>query len=410
MPGKTSFLLAAALAGLLLRLAFGLGYWVNQPLTRDEAEYLSLARSLAAGHGFVYDAALQAGPVEPFGRAPGYPFWLALTGAGNAAPSSVPTSVKVVQAITGVAGVFLIGAITRRLAGQKAAAVAAALAAVYPPLVWMSAYALSEAVFWPLALLAAWTFDRSLDANAAGRRSLMLGLAAGALIGAAVLVRPATSIGLLMVGAWLAWRRRAGLLAAVAIGAVLVIGPWSARNLAHYGRFVLVATEGGVTFWTGNNALARGEGDMAANPDIKLASQALKRSHPDLNEESMEPVYYREALRWIGSHPVDWTILEARKLFFLIVPVGPSYRGHSPRYFWASVLSYGLALPLAVAGAWRLRGRFSRAPGFWLLAGSAVVVCLMFFPQDRFRVPLIDSALVVCAGAALGGVREEQPS
>ena len=157
---------------------------MNQPLTRDEAEYLSLARSVAAGHGFVYDAALQAGPVEPFGRAPGYPFWLALTGTGNAAPSSVPTSVKVVQAITGVAGVFLIGAITRRLAGKKAAAVAAALAAVYPPLVWMSAFALSEAVFWPLALLAAWTFDRSLDANAAGRRSLMLKLAAGALTSA----------------------------------------------------------------------------------------------------------------------------------------------------------------------------------------------------------------------------------
>jgi hypothetical protein len=274
----------------------------------------------------------------------------------------------------------------------------------------MSAYALSEAVFWPLALLAAWTFDRSLEANAAGRRSLILGLAAGALLGAAVLVRPATSIALLMGGAWLAWRRRPGLLAAVAIGAVLVIGPWSARNLSHYGRFVLVATEGGVTFWTGNNALARGEGDMAANPEIKRASQALKRSHPELNEESMEPLYYREALEWIGSHPVDWTILEARKLFFLIVPIGPSYRGHSPLYFWASVLSYALALPLAIAGAGRLRGRFSRTPGFWLIAGSAVVVCLLFFPQDRFRVPLIDSALVICAGVALGGVREEPAS
>jgi hypothetical protein len=272
----------------------------------------------------------------------------------------------------------------------------------------MAAYALSEAVFWPLALLAAWLFDRSFERG--GRRGLWLGLAAGAMLGAAVLVRPATSIALLMGGAWLAWRRRPRLLAAVAIGAVLVIGPWSARNLAHYGRFVLVATEGGVTFWTGNNALARGEGDMAANPDIKRASLALKRSHPELTEESMEPVYYREALQWIRSHPVDWAILEARKLFFLVVPIGPSYRLHSPRYFWASVVSYGLVLPVALVGAWRLRGRFSRTPGLWLLAGSAVAVCLIFFPQDRFRVPLIDSALVVCAAVALGGAREERAS
>jgi 4-amino-4-deoxy-L-arabinose transferase-like glycosyltransferase len=410
MPSKTTFLLSAALVGLLLRLAFGLGYWVDRPLTRDETEYLSLARSLAAGHGYVYDDTLRSGPVEPFGRAPGYPFWLALTGAGSPGASAVPSSVKIVQAFTGAAGVFLIGALAWRLAGARAARAAAILAAAYPPLVWMSAYALSEAVFWPLALLAAWIFDRSLEANAAGRRSFALGLAAGAVLGAAVLVRPATSIALLMGGAWLAWRRRPGLLAAVAIGAVLVIGPWSARNLAHYGRFVLVATEGGVTFWTGNNALARGEGDMAANPEIKRASQALKRSHPELTEDSMEPVYYREALRWIGSHPVDWAILEARKLLFLIVPIGPSYREHSPRYFWGSVLSYALVLPAALVGAWRLRGRFSRTPGLWLLAGSAVVVCLVFFPQDRFRIPLIDSALVICAGAALGGVREERSS
>ena len=40
---------AAALVGFALRLAFGLVYWTHQPLTRDEREYLSLARSLAAG-------------------------------------------------------------------------------------------------------------------------------------------------------------------------------------------------------------------------------------------------------------------------------------------------------------------------------------------------------------------------
>ena len=53
---------AAALVGLALRLAFGLFYWTNQPLTRDEREYLSLARSLAAGRGYVYDSEVLRGP------------------------------------------------------------------------------------------------------------------------------------------------------------------------------------------------------------------------------------------------------------------------------------------------------------------------------------------------------------
>ena len=54
-------------------------------MNRDEIEYLSLARSLVAGHGYVYDEHVQKGPVEPFGRAPGYPVFLALTGGGESA-------------------------------------------------------------------------------------------------------------------------------------------------------------------------------------------------------------------------------------------------------------------------------------------------------------------------------------
>ena len=44
----------AVLAGLLRRLAFGFGYWVDKPLTHDEREYLSLATNLLEGRGFAY--------------------------------------------------------------------------------------------------------------------------------------------------------------------------------------------------------------------------------------------------------------------------------------------------------------------------------------------------------------------
>jgi hypothetical protein len=122
----------------------------------------------------------------------------------------------------------------------------------------------------------------------------------------------------------------------------------------------------------------------------------------------MEPIYYREALAWIRSSPVDWLALEARKLLYLIVPIGPSYTVHSRLYLWASVLSYGLLLPCAVAGFVRLGRRRGRTPGVWLLAWSAVAVSLLFFPQERFRIPVIDPALILCAGA-LAAPRREEP-
>ena len=398
-------LLLCALLGLALRLAFGLLYWVDQPLTRDEREYLSLARSVAGGRGFVYDQGVADGPVDPFGRAPGYPAWLAVAGGGRAETAAVPTLVKITQSGAGALGVVLVGLLGWRLAGPRAARAVALGAAVYPPLVWIPAYALSEAIFWPLGLFTALLFDRALRAP----RPVAAGLACGVVAGAAVLVRPQMLFFLLLAGGWLAARRRLALAAALAAGSLLVVAPWTARNYAHYGRFVLVASEGGVTFWTGNHRLAIGEGDLAANPALKQAQLALRARYPSLSEEAMEPIYYREALAWMRANPLDWLALEARKLFYLIVPIGPSYTVHSTRYLVASLASYGLLLPLAVAGFRRLGRRRAATPGLWLLVASAAAVCLVFFPQERFRIPVIDPALIVCAGALAAPRREAAP-
>ena len=183
-------LLIIVALGVLLRLAFGLGYWVDQALTRDEAEYLSLARSLRAGDGFVYDAAVRNGPTDPFGRAPGYPAFLSLAGGGGATvPTSVPIMVTVTQSLVAGLGILMTAALAARLAGPQAATVAALLAAVYPPLVWISAYAFSEALFWPLGLCVVWTFDRAH--SAAPSRTFRTALACGLLAGVGILVRPA---------------------------------------------------------------------------------------------------------------------------------------------------------------------------------------------------------------------------
>jgi len=144
---------------------------------------------------------------------------------------------------------------------------------------------------------------------------------------------------------------------------------------------------------------------MASNPHLKVASLALKAQHPSLSEEQMEPVYYREALGWIRDHPIDWLVLMAKKVFYLVVPVGPSYtKSHSTRYYAASLLSLGVILPLAAIGLWRLGPRRGRLAGFWLLAAAAVATCLVFFPQERFRIPVLDPALILCAsGVWLSG-------
>ncbi len=392
---------AAVAAGVVLRLVFALGYWVDKPLTLDEQEYLLLAQSLAHGRGLTYPAG--DGLSKHFERPPVYPVFVAgvLLASGGidraALDAGVPAAVKIAQSLIGGLIVCLIGLVAGRAAGPAAATAAAWLAAVYPPLIWISAYLLSEALYAALALLAVWWLGETIDRAAPAVRwpAALAGLAAGA----AVLTKEAMVFFLALAFACLIVRRRAAVAALFLAGALVVLAPWVARNARVHGQFVLGAAHGGVTFWTGNNPIARGEGDMAANPDIRLAQLALEASHPGASPQQLDSIYYREALSFIGGHPLRWLGLEARKAFFTFVPIGPSYRLHSARYFVASLAAYGLLLPFAVAGLLGLARLRTQPWSLWLLAASAILVTLVFFPQERFRIPIIDPTLIVCAAA-----------
>jgi len=227
-------------------------------------------------------------------------------------------------------------------------------------------------------------------------------IVAGALIGVGALIRPALLLFAPMAAAWLLVRRRFVLAVVLAVTAAVIIAPWTLRNLRTYHRLVLVASEGGVTFWTGNHPLAIGEGDLAANPELKRADLAFRAAHPGLTAEELEPLYYRDALRWIRDEPLQWAALTVRKAFYTVAPVGPSYMLHSARYRIGSIVPYLLVLPCAVVGAWRLWHSPRRPGALFLLAASSLLVCLVFFPQERFRIPVIDPVLIVSAAALAG--------
>ncbi len=299
-------------------------------------------------------------------------------------------AVRVLQSCLGGVVVWLIAWLANRAAGPKAAVAAAVLAAAYPPLVWTPAYIWSESWFSVFALACASVL--MVERPRAG-------VGAGALAGLAVLTRPAMLFFLPLAAAWLCWRRRWREAAMFVLACAVVVAPWTLRNAHEYGRFVLVASEGGITFWTGNHPLAGGEGDLAANPELKRANVALRAQHPGLTPEALEPIYYQEAFRFIREQPGAWMRLLLRKVFYTIVPIGPSYRLHSARYFGASALSYLAVLPFALMGLSALWRRGRLPVPLLLLAASSILVCVVFFPQERFRIPVVDPALLVTAAS-----------
>ncbi len=387
-------IVAAAGVALALRLAFGLFYWTDRPLTHDEREYLSLAAGLS-DHGALVYVDRPQGTAPRFGRAPGYPAFLSLLRPGRDVDAA-PTIVKVVQSILGALALFMIAAITRRAAGNLAAAIAAWTAAVYPPFVAMPSYVLSEALYLPIALGCVLLLARTA-------------IGAGVLTGLAALIRPGILVFVALAAVWFARRRLIHAAALFSIAALLSIAPWTIRNYRVHGRLVPIASEGGVTFWTGNHPLARGEGDLAANPELKRAEVAFRDAHPGLTGDELEPLYYRDAFHHIRGNPVRWITLVGRKAFYTIVPIGPSYSLHSTRYLLASVVPYALLAPLAIAGFVVISRNGQPPEPLYLLAASVGLTSLVFFPQERFRIPVIDPLVIVGAAAAIGGATRQNP-
>jgi 4-amino-4-deoxy-L-arabinose transferase-like glycosyltransferase len=391
---------AAVGVGLVVRLLFAFGYWVDKPLTHDEQEYLHLAQNAAAGRGLTYDPPEGPAPVERFGRAPLYPLLLSVV-SRITPPVHLLSAIRIAQSLLGAVAVLLLALVARQAAGPSAGTIAAWIAALYPPLVWQPSYVLSEALYVPLAFANVLLLAHAIERRHQASVSSWVLVTCGVLGGLAALTRPVHVVFLIVAGVWLLLRRHGQWAILLAIGALVVIAPWTARNYQQHGRLVLIASEGGITFWTGNHPLSPGEGDMAANPAIKRDNQRLRAEHPGLSAEELEPIYYREALGRIASRPLWWIGLELRKLFYLIVPIGPSYTLHSARYLTATLVSYGVVLPLGCAGLVMLvrQGRSPYALGLLLL--SAIVASLIFFPQERFRIPVIDPVLIVGAAALL---------
>jgi len=392
-------ILVAAAVALVVRVAFAWGYWNGKPLTHDEKEYLALAASVAEGRGFTYGNTHDMGTGQRFGRAPGYPAFLSLFQPASETHAA-PRAIQLAQAVCLTLGVLMIAAITRAAAGDRAAVIAAWLAALYPPLIWIPAYVLSESLYLPLALGCTLLLTRERPGHV---------IAAGIVAGAAILVRPAMLLFVPLATLWLLRRKQTSLAAIFVLVAACTVLPWTIRNLRTYERFVLVASEGGVTFWTGNHPLARGEGDLAANPQLKAAEIDFRRTHAGLSSEALEPLYYRDALRMISERPGWWLVLLAKKAFYTVVPAGPSYTLHSTKYLLTTVVPYAMLAPLAIAGFIWI-ARHGRPPQFlYLLGASVVLTSLIFFPQERFRIPVTDPLVIIGAAAALGGTLRPRP-
>lgn len=232
---------------------------------------------------------------------------------------------------------------------------------------------------------------------------------------------------------WGAWATRSWpRLRRMAFTGLLVVGcllpPLAAtvRNRVVSGDWVVVASQGGVNFFIGNNPQSNGmqavvPGTRATwwggyEDTVAIAQQAAGRP---LKASEISDYWYGRAFEFIRSEPVAWLKLTARKSWALVgdveIPNNAPYEAQRRDYWTLSAipLGFGLLMALFVVAApwWIPRGTLPpecsphrRAllilMGLFLVVYAATVIA--FFVTGRYRIPLIP---YVAMGASVALVR-----
>jgi 4-amino-4-deoxy-L-arabinose transferase-like glycosyltransferase len=381
----------------------------------DSSDYVRLGLLVAHGHGFGPTQLAAGGGPTAF-RGPLYPLFL---GAVFRLTGDSLTAARALQAVLGTVTVGLIGIIAWRLFDLRHALVAAALAAVYPPLILVANGVLTESISLPLELGA---LAAALECRHRQRRRRELAVLSGLLVGLAILTRPAN--GVLLVPAVLLllpkpWSWRGLTNAALAIALVLVaLAPWQIRNQRAFHHFVPVSTVDAFI-------LAGVYNDQAAHDPVHRALWRAPTLIPGdaqlfkdrrLNELTLADGLRRNATSYATHHPgYIPTVLYTnfKGLFGLsgqgFDEVANLSLGYGKHLTMLWDFAFFLVAGVAVVGAFTRRAR-SVPLAVWSAPLLYVLVTVPSLGTARYRAPIEPFVLLLAAAAPMAWLDRRSPA
>jgi len=391
---------------------------------------------------------------EVFFRAPLYPYavglFYRLFGADR-------FPVRLAQALLGALAAPLTFLLGLRLLGRGPALAAALLVAGNWVMIYFGGELLITTILVLLDLLLLLLLTRRGPDRLPGSGTVFT---AGLVLGLSALARPNILIFLPAIIIWLGWlavvrqREETGgggsvgrallsriflmPLLALVLGTVLMVAPVTVRNLVRGGDPVLIASQGGINFFLGNNASANGRAAIApcswseipnefrrrhadsiwAHELIWVSGQFLvekETGRSDLSASDVSGYWFRQAGAFLAGQPGAALGLLGRKAFFLLnayeIPSNKDMT-HFIRENRLGTLNLlalglpgrfpmGLALPLALLGIGFALARWQRHLLLLLFLASYSAGIVLFFVNARYRVPLLPLVFIYAALAVV---------
>ena len=360
----------------------------------DQVSYDVLAQRVLAGHGFSFPTGWY-----PFTEADRptahwsflYTLYLATV---YAVVGHHPLAARLVQAVLSSAGCWLVYRLAARVFDRRVGLAAAALTAVYGYFVFFGAALMTQA-FYIVALLAALDTAFTVRERPTAAGWVALGVA----LGVGTLLRQTLLLFAPFLLAWAAaapgvrsrWRGALGSLAVL----LLCVLPWTVRNYAVFGQFLLLNSNGGYWLYCANHPGqgTRFDPTFTAPPPARLAH---------LEEPALDRALFREGLGFMRDDPGRVARLTLSRI---------------PAYLWAlpssessllanvgRVGSFTLCLPLMLAGVALSAPRWRRCLPLYLYVLLDGVFHLLTWAAPRYRLPS-DAVMMVFAGLTVERLR-----
>ncbi|UCE18004.1 MAG: glycosyltransferase family 39 protein [Gemmatimonadota bacterium] len=394
-----------------IRIIYMFEYRFNSPfydyILLDSEVYDTAARTIASGEWI---------GAEPFYTAPLYPYLLAVI---YKFLSDEHLLVYLFQTVLGFLNLGILYFIGKKAFNKNTGLIAFIIALLYPTFLFYETKLMATTLAVFLSLLVLLWFMKVK--NNPKRIYWMIG---GVLLGLSLVNRPANLLflGFILVWIWIGFsvaiKRKLIFTSFLILGFCVSVGPVTLRNYLVSNDFVLVSSQGGITFYQGNNPRAKGLyvslSEFSGSPltqgqeEKKLAEKALGRS---LKRSEVIRYWSGKGIQFILEDPLRYMKLEVMKVYRFLnnFEYSTEYNLSTEREYiktlrllfipYAFIISFGLYGLLVSRQHWR------KLTLLYFFLTANFLVMMLFFVSSRYRLPAV-SILIPFAAFGISDMYE----
>lgn len=312
--------------------------------------------------------------------------------------------------LIGLATVVTTYKIADLIFNKRVALFASILVCFYPAIIYFESELLLDAYFMLLLELAVYFFLKHFKQS--DKKSILL---SAIFLGLSIITRPTALIVLPVFALIVLFKkneigRKLKYLFLFLAPLIIIIAPVTIRNIVVADDPVLIASQGGINFYIGNNETADGISAIMPEPMgynwriSQITHIAEQEWHHKLKPGEVSSFWYQKGLDWIMENPIDFAKLYLIKVYHNLNDREISNNRNLDSFYQKipllkyNPLSFGILFIFSLFGVLFFFAKNKSIQILTVIILFYVLASSLFFFNSRFRLPLLPFYIVMTAG------------